>query len=90
MPDHKHIKIGGTITDVFAHRFVVETVEGRILADLGPKGAGSFTLKPGLEIVVEGEMKPSELKVDRISRKGGAPVAIEHKKKPGPHPPSPA
>lgn len=82
MPDHKHIKVGGTITDVFAHRFVVETADRRILADLGPKGAETFALEVGLEIVVEGEMKPSELKVDKIARKGGTAIAIEHKKKP--------
>jgi hypothetical protein len=31
--------IFGEVTDIFAHRFVVKTTTGKILADLGPKGA---------------------------------------------------
>ena len=43
---------------------------------------------PGLRVTASGEMKPSELKVDRIAREGAAATLIEHKKKPhehGPH-----
>ena len=86
MPHHEHIKVAGRIGDVFFHRFVIELAAGtKILADVGPKGAAAFPLEPGTEIVAEGEMKPSELKVERIAHVGQKPVEIEHKKKHPPH-----
>ena len=82
MPHHEHLKVEGRIADVFAHRFTIERADGsRVLADLGPKGAEAFALEPGLAIVASGEMKPSELKVERIAKQGGSPIEIEHKKK---------
>ncbi len=80
MPHHEHVEISGEIVDVFAHRFTIATDRGRVLADLGPKGAEAFRLTPGLRIVASGEMKPSELKVDRIAREGAKPIEIAHKK----------
>lgn len=86
MPEHKHVTVAGRTAHVFAHRFTVEAAGGRIwLADLGPKGAEAFTLEAGIEVSLEGEMKPSELKVTRIVRRGAAAVTIEHHKKHGPH-----
>jgi len=79
MPGHKHVEVTGRIVDVFAHRFVIDTGYGRVLADLGPKGAERFALERGLEIAAFGEMKPSELKVDRIARTGEPAVVLEHK-----------
>lgn len=73
-------KITGKITHVFAHRFVVETGKGSILADITPKGAEQIALLPGAEVSLEGEMKPSELKVTRLTR-GDQTIHIEHKKK---------
>jgi hypothetical protein len=70
----------GTVTEIFAHRFVVATKTGKILADLGPKGADRIALKTGDAVELSGEMKPSELKVGRIARAGETPIAIEHKK----------
>lgn len=57
------------------------------MADLGPKGAAAFGLESGMNVIAEGEMKPSELKVERIARKGESIIEIEHKKKhePGHH-----
>ncbi len=82
MPQHQQLEVEGTIADVFTHRFTIERGDGsRVLADLGPEGAKTFTLSPGLAIVAFGEMKPSELKVERIARKGAAPVEITHKPK---------
>ncbi len=82
MPHHQQLEVEGTIADVFAHRFTIERGDGsRVLADLGPEGAKTFTLSPGLAIVAFGEMKPSELKVERITRHGAAPVEITHKPK---------
>ena len=79
MPHHERREVVGEIVDVFAHRFTIDTGAGRVLADLGPKGADAFRLTPGLHIVAAGEMKPSELKVDRIARAGQPPVEIAHK-----------
>ena len=67
----------GTVSYVFAHRFVVTTAEGSTLADLGPQGAELFPLQVGEEVIVAGEMKPSELKVVTIARAGSPPVAID-------------
>ncbi len=81
MPPHQQrLTIAGTITDVFAHRFVIESKQRRTLADLGPKGLELFPISAGDEVTIEGEMKPSELKVARIAKKGGEPVDVEHKK----------
>jgi hypothetical protein len=83
MQDQAEIKtLSGSVTDVFAHRFVVKTEDGNILADLGPKGAEQVSLRPGDDVTLSGEMKPSELKVKRITKKGGQPIDIEHERKP--------
>jgi hypothetical protein len=66
---HKELtqNLSGTVTDVFAHRFVVETGKGKILADLGPKAAERVSLKEGDHVELIGDMKPSELKIRRSS-----------------------
>lgn len=91
MPPHEQSrhavrKISGTVTDVFAHRFVFQTEEGRRLGDLTPTGAVDVTLKIGDEIEIEGEQKASEVKVAKITH-GGRTVSIGHNppKQPGPH-----
>ncbi|BBC03365.1 hypothetical protein BE61_88310 [Bradyrhizobium elkanii USDA 61] len=73
------LKMSGKIVHVFAHRFVVQTLNGAVLADLTPYGAGRVKLRIGADVVLEGEQKPSELKVTRFSC-DGASVTIEHKK----------
>jgi hypothetical protein len=50
----------GEVTDIFAHRLVIKTATGKILADLGPKGAELVALREGDHIEVSGEMKPSD------------------------------
>jgi hypothetical protein len=77
--------LSGEVTDIFAHRFVVKTADGKVLADLGPKGADQVPLKAGDRVNLIGNMKPSELKVHSIARNGERPVGIEHPKKPHPH-----
>ena len=78
--------VTGEVTDVFAHRFVVKTTKGKILADLGPKGAERVTVRESDRVELSGEMKPSELKVHRITMAGAQPITIEHKKpKPDEH-----
>ncbi|WP_256642917.1 hypothetical protein [Stenotrophomonas sp. 9(2022)] len=80
MPHHEKIALSGVVEHVFAHRFTL-LADGRpYLADLGPKGADAFTIAPGLAVTLEGERRPSEIKVLSIARKGGKRVEIEHKK----------
>ena len=78
MPDHEQVKHSGTVGDIFAHRFVLELPQGNVLADLGPKGAKSFRLKKGERVHIEGEKKPSEIKVKTISLEGGKAVDMDH------------
>jgi hypothetical protein len=81
MPHHEYKTISGTITHVFGHRFVLRTGQGDVLANLSPKGAEQIALRLNDEVTIEGEMKPSELKVAQLTRAGDT-VRIEHKPKP--------
>jgi hypothetical protein len=74
--------LSGQVTDIFAHRFVVKTEKGKVLADLGPKGAEQVPLREGDRVELIGEMKPSELKVHSIARNDGRPILVEHPGKP--------
>lgn len=78
MPDQK-VSVSGKILHVFAHRFVVQTKSGALLADLTPKGLDRVALKVGDTVKLDGEMKPSELKVSRVVVDGRT-VKIEHGK----------
>lgn len=80
MPHHPILTLDGVIEHVFAHRFTLRTGQGVCLADLGPRGALAFALAPGLAITMQGEQRPSEIKVTRIARQGGQAVAIDHPK----------
>jgi hypothetical protein len=79
MPEH-HSIVTGTITHIFFHRFVVKTKKGDLLADVTPKGVEQIVLHVGDTVKLEGEMKPSELKVFHLTRNGKT-IQIEHKKK---------
>jgi hypothetical protein len=80
MPDHhKQKAVSGRITHIFGHRFVVHTAEGDILADVTPKGVEHLTLHIGDDVSLEGEMRPTEMKVERFTRDGRTSV-IDHKK----------
>lgn len=85
----ERVKLSGKIVHVFAHRFVVQTTKGAVLADLTPHGAEAVRLRIGADVELEGEQKPSELKVTRFAC-GGDSVTIAHKKKHGHdhHPPA--
>jgi len=80
MPHHEKIALSGVVEHVFVHRFTLLADGQPYLADLGPKGAETFAIKPGLAVVLEGERRPSEIKVLSIARTGGKRVQIEHKK----------
>lgn len=77
MPHHRERIITGTIAHVFGHRFVVEAASGFVLADLTPHGAETIKLRVGDKVTLEGEMKPTELKVFAFTT-GGKTVRIEH------------
>jgi hypothetical protein len=80
LPHHDHTAASGTVTHIFGHRFVVQTSQGAILADLTPKGIAQVTLRIGENVTLAGEMKPTELKVTRFIS-GSKTIEIEHKKK---------
>jgi hypothetical protein len=80
MPHHEDRTVSGKITHVFGHRFVVKAKGEDILADVTPHGLDRITLRLNDTVTLEGEMKPTELKVFRFTRDGKT-VEIEHKKK---------
>lgn len=86
MSHNENVALSGVIQQVFAHRFTLDA-DGKVhLADLGPGGAKMFPLTAGLAVQLEGEQRPSEIKVSRITSDGREPTLIEHKKpthKPG-------
>jgi hypothetical protein len=89
MPESQ-VRLSGRILHLFAHRFVVQTARGAILADVTPHGLEQMALHVGDEVTLEGEQKPSEIKVGRLTRDGRM-VLIDHKKKRhGPHDELPA
>ncbi|MBY0255623.1 MAG: hypothetical protein K2X54_30290 [Methylobacterium organophilum] len=90
MPLHDTTAFSGTVGHVFAHRFTVEADGETHLADLGPKGVAAFPIAHGLRVTLEGERRPSEIKVTRISAEGRDPVEIHHKKPHHPLGPKPA
>jgi hypothetical protein len=77
--------LSGEVTDIFAHRFVVKTANGKVLADLGPKGADQVLLREGDRVELAGDLKPSELKVHSIAKNGGPLILVDHPSKPRPH-----
>lgn len=70
MPHHATTHLTGEVTDIFAHRFVLKTDDGKSLADLGPAGARAVDLKIGDTVEIEGEQHPSEIKVAKLTRAG--------------------
>lgn len=75
---HEPVTARGKITDVFGHRFVVHTTNGKILADIGPKALATIALKAHDEVEIEGEQKPTEIKVKRIAIAGGEMRETHH------------
>ena len=69
-------KATGTVWAIFGHRFAIEGAEGRLLADLGPKGSEGVTLAIGDTVTVEGERKPSEIKVAQLTTADGTAHAV--------------
>lgn len=74
--------ISGTVADVFAHRFAIDTPDGKILADLGPDAARGIALAAGDRVTIAGERKPSEIKVATIVGPDGRRHEVAWPKKP--------
>lgn len=81
---HQDIHVRGTVRDLFAHRFTLETDQGLLLADLTPEGLDLISLSSGDSIEIAGERRPSEIKVRHLTR-GETTIAIAPKPKPGKH-----
>jgi hypothetical protein len=81
MPENRCTSVSGTVTAVFAHRFVIESKDAQYLADIGPAAVELVALKEGDEVTVTGEQKPSEIKVTEIVKAGGMPIQLAHTKK---------
>jgi hypothetical protein len=73
-------KIAGTVTDVFGHRFVVETATGKVLVDIGPKGADKVVIKRGEKIEIEGGQNEDQLRAHRVTLADGHAYDVD---KPG-------
>ncbi|MDP4005818.1 hypothetical protein [Methylobacterium sp. NEAU K] len=79
----------GTVWAVFGHRFALDGAGGRILADLGPKGAAGITLAVGDRVSLRGSRKPSAIKVASLTLADGSTRTIDWPETAGPgHPPA--
>jgi hypothetical protein len=87
MPDHHIVGVTGKVTHIFNHRFVVQTTVDAVLCDVTPRGLELIKLRIGDHVELEGEQKPSELKVTRFTSHGST-VTIEHKPKHHDHHPA--
>lgn len=64
-------RIVGTVTDVFGPRFVVETATGKVLVDIGRKGADKVAIKRGEKIEIEGDRNKDQLRARRVTLANG-------------------
>jgi hypothetical protein len=79
--EHKQISVSGTVTAVFARRFVVEGKNGKHLADMGKEAVEVVALHEGDKVTFKGRRKPFEIKVTEIAKGRGEPIRIERKHK---------
>lgn len=82
MSDDDQTTIVGEVTDIFAHRCIIETGTRKFLVDLGPDGADQARLMAGECVTLTGEMTPSEMKVRRVARAGAPSIEIDRRGKP--------
>jgi hypothetical protein len=74
---HKQISVSGTVTSVFARRFVVEGKGGKHLADIGKNAVDLVDLHEGDKVKLKGRAKSSQIKVDEIAKGRGETIHIE-------------
>lgn len=79
------VRFEGQVADIFFHRFVLVSGQQRVLADVGPRSAETIGLQTGDRVVIEGEQKPSEIKVSVLTRDGTAHQIDWPGPKPGSH-----
>ena len=70
-------RIVGTVTDVFGPRFVVETATGKVLVDIGRKGADKVAVKQGEKIEIEGDRRKDELRARRVTLANGHAYVVD-------------
>jgi hypothetical protein len=80
------VELTGTVEDVFAHRFTLNTDEGKKLVDLGPGGERELALSAGQTVGVKGEDKPGEFRVKEVRVADGEWQPVKSGDK---HPPKP-
>lgn len=64
-------RMTGTVTDVFGPRFVLDTASGKVLVEIGPKGADKVTVKIGEKVDIEGDRRLNEVRATRITLPDG-------------------
>jgi hypothetical protein len=84
MPHHPYESVAGTIAHVSAHRFVLRTGEGVVLADLTTEGTQSIALlhRPThFELLRQGQGRLKELHVELNGdiRKSKQVAKVDHK-----------
>ena len=70
-------KISGTVTDVFGPRFVVETATGKVLVDIGRRGADKVAIKRGEKIEIEGDRHKDQLRAHRVTLADGHAYEVD-------------
>jgi hypothetical protein len=78
--DKRQGSISGKVTTVFAHRFVIESSDGQLLANIGSEAVGRSGLRRGDKVTLKGKRKRFEIKVTEIEKGAGKPIRIERKK----------
>ena len=85
-PEHETRSLSGQVTDVFAHRFVVKTGKGKVLADLGPKGAERVPLEGGRSRRPDRRHEAVGVEGSQHRKKRSAAGPRRSSRKPHPHP----
>lgn len=71
------VKIEGTVTDVFGHRYVVDEGGKKSLVDIGPKGLDAVTIKSGDRVKIKGEATDAgEVRAQQVAVGDGQPIEL--------------
>jgi hypothetical protein len=80
--DHKEVQSHhGTVRDIFGHRFVLTTVDGPVLANIGRHTPRAVRLTRGAKVKITGEQTASEIKVRLFQSGSSETIEILHKRK---------
>jgi hypothetical protein len=64
----EEVEISGTVIGVFAHRFLIQGVERKWLANIGRRSKSHVDLQDGDKVFVKGELRHSEIRVSEMQR----------------------